>query len=256
MELPTKTQELVLTCLEKMRSDPRHLLTFSDREAIYDSFGLLLNDEVRDEKNNSWWMVLSKASQVLGWLAVLTARKVLPIWEQNPVPNDPNDKIYSHDPLEMLEIAEGVLRETVDADTIRGGCVDRFYFGTVGVQNFTSANAADAMETAFAALNVGFCGKESYRDGRDFTITAITAYALIDENLPGVAWKASLNAIESGEFFDPELVRVEDSRQKEWVNIVCYYKPVTIDTQKVLEFWEWWLAEAIPQAWEMAYQNP
>jgi hypothetical protein len=27
------------------------------------------------------------------------------------------------------------------------------------------------------------------------------------------------------------------------------------DPQKRLEFWEWWLTEAIPQAWELAQQS-
>lgn len=31
--------------------------------------------------------------------------------------------------------------------------------------------------------------------------------------------------------------------------------PDEFDAKKRLEFWEWWLTEAIPQAWELAKQS-
>jgi hypothetical protein len=59
----------------------------------------------------------------------------------------------------------------------------------------------------------------------DFALSAMKAYTVIDENKPGA-----------------------------WASTKIKPLPFKVDNQKKLEFWQWWLTEAIPQAWEMANQ--
>src|SRR5690242_10587392 len=120
MELPQEVQGLVKYYLEKVRSDPKHALEEEDYHTIYKSFGPSALGEGLKGKRNKWqnWtdepVILSFADQVLGWLAIITARKVLPIWELFGIPNDEHDEIFSFDPLQMLGLAENVLLRMVD----------------------------------------------------------------------------------------------------------------------------------------------
>ena len=55
----------------------------------------------------------------------------------------------------------------------------------------------------------------------DFALSAMQAYTIVDENKPG-----------------------------RWLHLNHKALALQVDTQKRLEFWQWWLLEALPHAWQ------
>lgn len=239
MELPQEVQLLISHYLEKVRSDPNHQLIRDDCHKIYKSFGPSALEQGLKNKEDYWtdWteepVILSFADQVLGWLAVTTARKVLPVWEQFGIPNDAHDEVFSFDPLQMLGLAENLLLRMVDTSQAKIDLCNRFHMGMAGLDTRINKNAYCAVAAAYSALQISFDGLEGLNLlSSDFERAAVVAYATIDENEIGGWSRVGYWHIEPQEG----------------------YKPVSVDSQKELEFWEWWLTEAISQAWELAGQ--
>jgi hypothetical protein len=87
-----------------------HHLEGSACNEIFRSFGPSSVAESQQSNNDSrdWYyrpVNLSLADRAYGWLAIITARKVLPIWEQFGT-GEIGDENYSHDPTTMLKTAE------------------------------------------------------------------------------------------------------------------------------------------------------
>ncbi len=247
MTLPVKVQQLCNQYLEKMRQDKKHHLLPFDRFTIYQAFGPSnhLADPLegstgltkKESKYNS--INFSKADLAFGWLAVITARKIMPIWLEAKIYERPDEEYYSCNPVEMLEEVEGVLLGKIPQEKAYWDLCLRFYDGSSGLEYSVTEKAYAAHSAAFAALEVVLCGVEelyyhvsiksddhiSY-SLHDFATMAARAYAAIDENEPGA-----------------------------WVKVRGEKHPLTIDLKKRLDFWEWWLLEAIPQAWELVSQS-
>jgi len=62
----------------------------------------------------------------------------------------------------------------------------------------------------------------------DAAQSAVVAYSIVDDSEPG-DWRTHFRK----------------TRNKEWI----------FDFEKRLEFWEWWLTEAVPAAWRMAEEQ-
>lgn len=215
MKLPKQTQKLIDHYLEEVRLDPQHNIKASDRFKLYESFGPTFVD------------------QVLGWLAVITVKKVLYVWERvkEQVDADPN---LLTTPQEIIETCEKLLSNSINIDSVRDNYSD--YNTGLGIQHIVTFDVANSYKAAYGALELIMFGSrivnpsfksnngEVYDSNADFAERAIAAYASIDPNPPGDFWDAGISSL-------------------------------SFDLLRRLEFWQWWLTEAIPQAWELASQS-
>jgi hypothetical protein len=149
-------------------------------------------------------------------------------------------------PHRMLKTAEEVLYQTLDVKTAHDHLWLGEYYHYLGSLPYDlTYNAYCVVCAAYNALNMVFGNEPFHRvfwephpvdetttdtrlqpEKSDVASAAVQAYAAIDENEPGV-----------------------------WCSDSKPYKPITFDSQKRLAFWEWWLTEAIPIAWESATAN-
>jgi len=248
MPIPRETQQLIEQALTMVRKDPGHHLSPAIRFEIYKSFGnsnhtnnLSSIKEVR--KGEDVFLKLSLADKTLGFLSILTARKVLPIWLDNEAAQFiDNDEEYSNDPVEMLKIAENVINNTLKPSRAYVDLCSRFYNGLLSLEYTVNEKIYCVALAAYSSLEVTLCGieglrfsshkKVNYTDEevtygqRDFAAFATRAYISIDTGEAG-NWRFKNRNSEK-------------------------YVPLVFDPQKRLEFWEWWLTQAIPQAWELA----
>jgi hypothetical protein len=149
-------------------------------------------------------------------LQLITAYHVLPIWKEaqaeNPLTED------------LLKMAKQVLLQEVDKEAFK----DKFQEIWVDLDwaeaESTYPHAVFAVVAAvFETLRIMLEGFDSWKE-----------------------WELSENDIE-----DDLAVWGNDSAT--WASNACAGWIMDTDaahSQKRLEFWEWWLAEAIPQAWE------
>jgi len=252
MPLPPETQQLIEQSLEAVRNDPQHNLNLYQRFAIYYSFGqsrLHLpgytkhgKDYKYDEADivlESELEKLNNADFALGWLAILTTKKVEPIWNEVWEQIDTEEREWFIDECSFEEGLRGCERLLLGELTYREGddsLYENVYWTLNQAANRTTYNIAQAYQTLYDTVCFILNGLPGiYRGGKiveslvaedahvhDFTVPAVEAYSSIDESPRG----------ESN----------------------CYPPPIPIkyDLSKRLEFWEWWLTKAIPQAWELA----
>jgi hypothetical protein len=243
MELPQKTKQLIVHTLEAVRADPEYNLTADERFAVYKSLGFkrvwsrsfsdlgvsytsqdYLN-YLENELNN-----LTIGDLVVDWLAIVSARKVLPIWEriwsQVETYNDAN-------PKEIIQTAESILNKSANISEVYVKLSDDF---NIPVEVFATFDVALAFRAAYNALELILADPKfinlEIEDkineiGKDFAFIAMRAYAYNKNTRDEIENKSKGEAITIANF----------------------------DLKKRLEFWEWWLTEAIPQAWELAERS-
>jgi hypothetical protein len=227
MILPTEIQQICANYLEIVRHNPEHNLHARDRFAIYKSFGLSKLSRPEYAGTNSNYLDFLKNEVALwkvsdyafGWLAVLTVRRVLfkwePIWKQNNISRE-----YTTTPQMILQVAEGVLLHSVGLEEAYRELCNEFSMGssvTVGVmfdikQVYTAAYWALESILDYDVKYLENAPLDAYILG-DFAFAAMQAYSYVNEANQG--------------------------------------QEILFDSQKRLEFWEWWITEAIPQAWDL-----
>jgi len=253
MPMPPETQQLIEQALTTVRNDPQHTLNLYQRFAIYYSFGnsRYLSVGYSKDGNESnfaeWDKVLeeefahpSPVDFALGWLAILSAKKVQPVWEKvwKQIAPDKYKKFLGKGAFaNSLQSCEKLLLRQL---TYQEGA-DLFYEITYWVlqdaKHGVTYDIASAYQTLYDAIGYALIGPlprgQIVVEGKlpenifiaDPAYSAGEAYSTIDENVLG-----------EGNWNPPP-------------------KPIKYDLSKRLEFWEWWLTEAIPQAWELTEIN-
>lgn len=240
-----ETQSLITHYLELVQKEPKHNLDALARLKLYESFGpstigLALPSSIGISREQYYEYLRNRllnytvADRALGWLGVLSAKKVLPVWErvwqQIEVEPDLQTK-----PQDILEVAEKLLLNDLD---LSNSVIELFceFNIAMSIHLCVTYDVANSFKTAYYVLEKIIWGlhtlnptlpennQECYDRDNDFVLRALEAYSVIDPNLPG-------------EHYAPNAL------------------PIKFDLPKRLEFWEWWLSEAIPQAWELAQQS-
>jgi len=283
MQLPTSLRQICLQSLEAVKNDPNRYLDNSWRGKIYQDIKLS-----------------PQASKIAGWIDVLTARKVVPIWEEfeRTVLSKSEEEwlssgeinieeemayyeslaeedreIMQDDPATMLQAAEDFLHDEMTEDKLSSLLSGSFYDGMMGLFNYATWTSYNAKYAAYWTVN-GLVGSKPL--GPHGLEEALIAYAGIDKNAGGVwnwstpIWSGGFLVFLKDEEIRKDLLESEkvimgstpepvfwlekpDHRQ-ELVKQIRNYIPIGADLDRALEFWEWWLTEAIPQAWELAQQ--
>ena len=246
MNLPQEAQRLVAQYLELINLDTEHHIRPLERFKLYQSFGISYRGLDYKELSAAIEMdklTLSVADGTLIWLAILTVQKVLPIWEQGwrkVADNDVEDNMV----VALLEAAKGVVARTTslkNLDLMLHGYHD--FLGQLAAEldynafcaDRCCAKAVEIVVLGLSLINLNVSRKDFINEiddegvpSIDFAAWAAKAWSAVDENYPPGNWS---------------LLRKPESL----INI-------KFDAQRRLEFWNWWLTEAIPQAWELAEQ--
>jgi len=238
--LPDSLRHAVDNALAVMKAHPEHHLPPSLRQPIYDGFGSRLD---------------STANYARGRLALWTARRVLPFFEQS----DPRDDR----PRQFIEMGEDVLVGMVARSGAHGWLLFMTGGETVDRDNISRAanHAADAAINALSEV-LGKNGLDhpqrlviEKEDGTFLSQDELTdAYKQDDAAATAAmatAWGSPISlSLQKRPYKGPRR-RPRATTHFRWgdrCRLRVYRKrPFTAD--KLQAFWEWWLNEAVPSAW-------
>lgn len=235
-------EKAIMLAYENLIQDAHHNLLLKYRIPIYNA--LKVEDGINTIK-------------IRGWLAVLSAKLVLPVWEKEK-PEDTFSRTF-------IEQAEKFLlsRKTSD-EFVENINPNSLAAGGLYVDLDVSMEALYAAEAALLALTEAQ-GISLYKE-----VTSIKHLQKLeteieqgfpDEMLQGKYVDCASMAVcaYSGISFDWDTIAEnifdfiqDDKKMLEHINTTFH---PNFDPAKRLEFWQWWLTEAIPQAWELAHQS-
>jgi len=240
--IPSETQYLCSNYLESMYLDREHQFQSSWIRTLFQSFYSLEPLAGNNEKAitsptieyNQTNDLLSKfPDKVIGYLTLITVQHILPIWNRKPQ-EIPFENIVS--PQHILDVIEGILKGKIPLTNALYKYSEEFNLG-LNIKSWVTYSVYCVYEAAYLALELvldGFTLKDTvlfldtssiwYND--NFLSAAVKAYSVLDTNKGGA-----------------------------WEFVEQLSLPINFDLQKRLEFWEWWLTEAIPQAWELALET-
>ncbi len=222
-EIPLRLQMLIRDTVQAIRQHPSHQFLPAVRRAFYDS---LSPDP-------------PFAMQAEGWLAVIAARRVLPLFK-NAIPDE-------HSPEELLELAEALLRNQADRASARTRIAEEHYIaGNLWGYAF--------MEEDEMPVNVMFAGWAAHRAVQE-------AYGTKPLTRLGQFYMFKGNAEDKQVISGKEWTDLEAAPSGQGDAASCAAMAVSCDSagrcdpEKLREFWEWWLIDAVPLAWESAMKT-
>jgi len=251
LSLPPNVQSVVDEALSAVRADPKHEMGFKRRQALWAAFKAA--DEVIGQKAK-------------GWCAVLAARRVLPIYEQA-------DILYLEwrsDPRTWLDLAEQVLRDQTDITeaNVRSSNI-HYEVGNMnemlyedGLQNMSVGCALQAAHLALSESvgtdHLARLGSfVSITDGKatavETTDEAMAVRGFAGDTLPSAAYAYAIDytPIDPEKFAGLGLVVIGDWDETDFNHVLGN----SVNRPRLLEFWEWWLTEVIPAAWNAAQRT-
>ena len=210
---------LINESLKIVRQDVNHNLNPVYRTKIYSFWGpeSISLHEIEQLDIPIW-------HKVRGWLAILSAKRVLPIWYKS---------MQNNEPTLWINLGEDILKGIVKIENLDENIWDRFYHSFVGLNDEILLDVLYAGVASREALNM-VIGLKPFS-------TYILTNNITDENISagnGDGASAAIKAYST-------IYNYEDKSK-----IKTHFDP-----QKKLEFWEWWLTEAIPKAWELAQSS-
>ena len=230
LPLPEALQALVNTALAEMQADPAHRLSHQRRGQIYAALGPLTEDIGRKAR---------------GWLAVNTARRVLPTFQAA----FPDDTL----PQRLLDMAVSVLQ----------GRGDEAAADELQEWGYNASGNAWGYDEAEVPWNADMAGSAAYHALKEARGQPPLQYLDRVFKLGVVAWSSGKPVMEyptpqpATRFTDEDLCQndASDTAAVAAVAFACEAGGPTCDPDKLREFWTWWLMEAIPEAWETAHSG-
>jgi len=220
-------------------------LIYETLEAVHDDS---LHEMGQDRRRRIYEALWSSPSgeKACQWLAILSARHVQPIYQASVTASSfANDEFVVSLLDRILHIAEKILTGELSLEDVRkgeeNGNIEDFYHSIlvatekefpyyVWLATLAADNARlEAM--GYKPLQTRISGEVADEKG-NMVITPSDSW--LDVRLAGSGCHADDAAVDAAFAFAKCMTRQH------------------YDTSKVLEFWEWWLAEAIPQAWRKA----
>ena len=230
LPLPPALQTLVDTALAEMQTDPDHRLSHRRRGQIYDALGPLTEDSGRKAR---------------GWLAVMTAMRVLPIFQAA----FPEDTL----PQQLLDMAVSMVQ----------GRGDEAAADELQEWGYNASGNAWGYDEAEMPWNADMAGSAAYHALKEARGQPPLQHLDKVFKLGVVAWPSGEqvtkypNPQAATQFTDEDMCQIEnsDAAAVAAVAFACNAGGPTCDPDKLREFWTWWLMEAIPEAWETAHRT-
>lgn len=241
MQLPPKLEEAIETAYIQMLHEPHHSLVVKQRLPIYQAM-TESNPEI--------------GRKARGWLAFLAAQKVLPIWEKESPSND-SRRIN-------LELTKDLLTGKLFLEELKENYETTLMFlgGGLGQHGWDYSSEANyaffAPDLALAEAMGDFLYK---RD--PISLIDIIEQRDIEQGFPDemmIALNVDTASVAvcaySGISFDWDALdkmgfNSNDHSSEILTHVANTFHP-NFKPAKRKEFWDWWLGEAIPQAWKLA----
>lgn len=232
MNIPTTVSRLVDEALAEIRGDAEYQLSPFLRRAIYDAFRTSTDATI--------------GKYALTYLEILTVRHVLPMWQEEKLFNSWDDLPR---PAQLLKICE---------DRLRGLLSPYFFTDIEGLAaEVVSLTGEDVHSPHYPTWCV-FEAAVSLFFRSDFNPDEKTTDDDLKDNPAGNKDVAHLALIAYAGRIQSQ---ISDHKKLKTIWEHWYYETeqdtplpwtLILDPQACLEFWEWWLQEAIPRAWQLA----
>lgn len=202
-------------CRNWLHADPQHTLTPTQRRAIYSAIG------PRSDRHSQSFQA---------WLDILTAQHLLPLWQPFWSGDD--------EPERLIHAAVGILKGTIpiaQADALLANALEGSDLSPIGEEHATF-HIFCICEVAILAL-IEALGRDS---GDGYLMRAHPTEADVHKWCDAAGWAALV--IGGGSWYpDPQ-----HPHRGHWDRMGAD----VLIRQRL--FWEWWLMEAIPAAWQAA----
>jgi hypothetical protein len=215
MALQPILQEQIHASWDWLHADPQHTLTPAQRRAIYTAIG------PRSDRHSQ---------HLRAWLDILTAQRLFPLWQ--PFWSGDNE------PERLIQAAVSVLKGTIpisQAEALLANALEGSDLSPIG-EEYSTFHIFCICELAILALAEAL-GRDS---GDDYLMRSHPTEVDVSKWCDAAGWAA---VVIGGGTWHPDLQHPHVGRWDRTGADVLVRQRM---------FWEWWLTEAIPAAWQAA----
>ncbi len=232
MKVPADIQRLATQGLEQMYANPKHLFDWSIRRSLYQQF----------QKEDQ-----AAGYQAHGWLAVIAAEHVLPIFTST----------FPHDllPVRLVRYAKRILTGSIARTSRRIDILEDDGYMSTGIDMLE-------LRDGVIAYNAEYAGAAAYHA----LMEARGAHHLLDSVetlrrrdgfyvMGGGTQRPEFDGYEQGSSFTDEdiahLAAYCDTAGVAAIAFSCNREQFQIQPERLQEYWEWWVQVAIQEAWSL-----
>jgi hypothetical protein len=226
--LPPELQVLVKETLTLIRDNPKHEMGQVQRKLIYEALWSTVQGD--------------KASR---WLAVLASRYVQPIYERAIAALYKYNTEYEVKfPSRMIEMGEKVLKGDLAEEDIRrsinNGTIEDFY------HHLNIGSDRSVPKPAYLACKAAW---ETFSEARGYRPFQPSRATLMFKDEQGNKVESSIDALTDEFLASSSSGDAAVSAAYAFAGLV---NKEQYDADRLLEFWTWWLEQALPTAWVKA----
>lgn len=244
MILSDNLRQLIIEGLLALRGDLDHRLKPIHRLSIYQAISSPIDITMDRYKLLLTTGKLVSTPGLMRYcnLQYLTAKYVLPVWDKGT-----NGMMFSGeiDPMgQILETVKGLLESKVDPIKANELYIGDYYYELDTATWNASYGGWLALSAAYKALG-NVLGTPPFYRVSDFVLKDVDEYKIPFSN------DSAFDAVGAYSVMD-------DDPPEVWIKMHFLNTEFKFEKQKRLKFWEWWLTEAVPAAWnsvdEQAYE--
>ncbi|HEX8219006.1 MAG TPA: hypothetical protein VF914_07305 [Chloroflexia bacterium] len=250
--LPDEVLQVTTDALINMRSSPTHHLAPFYRYQLYRTLGRVVGSASSSREGSD-----DGVSTVQAWLAILTAERVLPLFEGAIFALDDMDEDFLHLPRQLIDMARGLMMGQLDLESARWEAGEAHeLFG-----NWLSESDYDPDAVPLNAVLAGNAAQRALSEaaGWDYFLLMSAENEQRWSQPPDLSTypqKQALDLESQEPLTDEQLVyEGSDTAGKAAVAYACSTTSVRCEPERLEEFWTWWLTEALPEAWGLAASN-
>lgn len=239
MSLSSATKKAIALALSDIENNPQRNLSPIHRLAIYDSFGDKINLTHLTQTGTSKFESFTDGYKRYAYLNLLTVMHVLPIWDADMprfrAETPSNLAGIEQLPRYILQNARAILQENSSPAMLQK-LQQEIYLAIDSLPIIFKYNVIEVAIAAYSFfLTVNHHTPFNLRDNPEADIALETATD-VDLYHGNGNWDVAWHACQASCAIDRDPIGTQERN------------PLEYDLQKRLEFWQWWLKEAIPQA--------
>ncbi len=243
MSISSTTQKAIALALSEIENHPDGKLSPISRLAIYDSFGDRINLTHLTQTGTDQFELFTEGYKRYTYLNLLAVMHVLPIWDED-IPRflratPSNLSGIAQLPHYILQNSQAILQGSISLSALQQLKPEL----SQAIESLPIFFKYNVMEVAIAAYSFFLTVNRhtpfnliSYSATETNVATATDVSLYNNSSNWDVAWHAS----QASCAIDLDPIGTQEERH-----------PIEYDHQKRVEFWQWWLQEAIPQACQL-----
>jgi hypothetical protein len=235
-----------------VHNEPNHRLFLLQRTQLYTAFGLSNHPQSYEEEKEKEKLLkkdilsLTLADRICAWLDILSVKKVLDSFgagilsrKERSITANIDVDVLNIIPSTILTTAERLLLGEINASSAWKLLNNDFHYAADTIHNVYNYSSAFIFNAACDALAMAL-GIPQY----DGVPIKIFTEQFINPRTEIVAGESS-----------SEVMAAFAAEDRTPIHLWNEWEVRKYSATKKLEFWDWWLSEAIPQAWELAQQS-